>query len=221
METTRLEVRTLSDRILEIVREKIVSGAFGLNDPIRQDALAKEFQVSKIPLREALARLEQEGLVVSQPNRGFFVRPLSYAEAEEVFALRLQIEPDAAAHACLKATDQERERAVEALAQFDAEARAQQPTVGMLNRRFHMALIGPAGRPLTESIIARLHVMADRYVRKHLEPTRRPARAEQEHHEILKAWLARNDGVVRALIAQHLQHTCDDLLHELTDAGSQ
>jgi DNA-binding FadR family transcriptional regulator len=45
--------------------------------PIRQDALAAELRVSKIPLREALARLEQDGLVVSYANRGFFVRPMS------------------------------------------------------------------------------------------------------------------------------------------------
>lgn len=220
METTHFEVRTLSDRILEIVREKIVSGAFGLNEPIRQDALAREFRVSKIPLREALARLEQDGLVVSHPNRGFFVRPMTYAEAEEVFALRLQIEPEAAAAACLKATDQDRARATDALDKFDTEAKAHKPSVGMLNRRFHMALIAPAGRPLTESVIARLNVMSDRYVRKHLEPTRRPARAEQEHHEILKAWLARDDGAVRALVARHLQHTLSDLLKELNDADT-
>lgn len=217
MESNHLEVRSLSDRILEIVREKIVSGVFPLDEPIRQDALARDFKVSKIPLREALARLEQEGLVVSQPNRGYFVCPMSYSEAEEVFALRLQIEPDAAAYASLKATQAEQSRARETLSRFDAEAKAKDPSVGRLNRAFHMALVAPARRPLTEGIISRLHVIADRYVRKHLEPTRRPARAELEHHEILRAWLERNDVVVRALVAQHLQHTLNDLRQELAE----
>ena len=81
-----------------MVRDFILSGVIPSEEPIRQDALAAELRVSKIPLREALARLEQDGLVVSHPNRGFFVRPMSPEEAEEVYALRIKLEPDAAAH---------------------------------------------------------------------------------------------------------------------------
>jgi DNA-binding transcriptional regulator YhcF (GntR family) len=70
-------VRTLADRVFEIVREQIVIGQLPDNLPIRQDALATELGVSKIPLREALARLEQEGLLTSHANRGYFVQPMS------------------------------------------------------------------------------------------------------------------------------------------------
>ena len=96
-----LIVRTLSEQIFAIVRERIISGALPRDHPIRQDALATELGVSKIPLREALARLEQEGLLTSQANRGFFVRPMSATEAEEIYELRLALEPEAAARACL------------------------------------------------------------------------------------------------------------------------
>ena len=82
--------------VLDRIRDRILSGAVAAGQPVRQDALAAELGVSKIPLREALARLEQEGLVRAEANRGFFVRPLSAAEAEEVYALRLMLEPDAA-----------------------------------------------------------------------------------------------------------------------------
>lgn len=215
MKIPQLEVRTLSDQIVEIVRENIVSGAIPPDLPIRQDALARELNVSKIPLREALARLEQDGLVVSHPNRGFSVRPMSWAEAEEIFALRLTIEPEAAAYASLRASEAEQDAAREALARFDAAAQAQQPTVGMLNRIFHMAMVTPGHRPVTESVVSRLHVMADRYVRKHLEPNRRHLRAEAEHHDILDAWLGRKDATVRALVARHLEHTLQDLRNEL------
>src|SRR5688572_29645423 len=121
MSPLHLEIRTLSDRLVEVLRDFILSGAIEPELPIRQDALAAELRVSKIPLREALARLEQDGLVVSHPNRGFFVRPMSPEEAEEIYALRLRLEPDAAAHACLVADDKDRERARQALALFDLE----------------------------------------------------------------------------------------------------
>ena len=92
MRSVQLDIRTLSDRLVDVVRDFILSGAIAPDVPIRQDALAAELRVSKIPLREALARLEQDGLVVSHPNRGFFVRPMSPEEAEEIYALRIKLE---------------------------------------------------------------------------------------------------------------------------------
>jgi len=211
MSSVYLDIRTLSDRLVDVVRDFILSGTIPSEEPIRQDALAAELRVSKIPLREALARLEQDGLVISHPNRGFFVRPMSPEEAEEVYALRLKLEPDAAAHACLIANDKDRERARQALAQFDLEAAAQKPTVGASNRAFHLALVRPGGQHVTTNLVARLHVLADRYVRKHLEPNGRVLRAEAEHHEMLDAWTNRRDARVRKLITSHLTHTLGDL----------
>jgi DNA-binding GntR family transcriptional regulator len=211
MNSFHLDIRTLSDRLVEVVRDFILSGAIESELPIRQDALAAELRVSKIPLREALARLEQDGLVISHPNRGFFVRPMSSEEAEEIFALRLKLEPDAAAQASLKATDDDHEKARRALALFDIDAVAQRSTVGGLNRAFHLALVQPCGQHVTTNIVARLHVLADRYVRKHLEPKGRVLRAEAEHHEILDAWTNRRDAKVRKLITSHLEHTLADL----------
>ena len=206
-----LEIRTLSDRLVDVLRDYILSGAIEPDLPIRQDALAAELRVSKIPLREALARLESDGLVISQPNRGFFVRPMSPEEAEEIYALRLKLEPDAAAAACLVATEADQEAARRALDACDVDAIAHKPTVGALNRAFHLALEKPGGNRITTNIVARLHVLADRYVRKHLEPKGRVPRAEAEHHEMLDAWIKRKDTRVRKLIGAHLEGTLGDL----------
>ena len=65
----------LADQIVDIVRARIIAGEMAADAPVRQDALAADLGVSKIPLREALARLEQEGLVASERNRGYVVRP--------------------------------------------------------------------------------------------------------------------------------------------------
>ena len=72
-------VRNLADQLVELVRDRILSGEVPPDLPIRQDALATELGVSKIPLREALTRLEQEGLLRSQANRG--LKPGSRATA--------------------------------------------------------------------------------------------------------------------------------------------
>lgn len=214
--TAPLEVRTLSDRLVEVVRDIILSGAISSDEPIRQDSLAAQLHVSKIPLREALARLEQDGLVVAYPNRGFFVRALSPQEAEEIFALRLKLEPDAVARGAVLASTEEQDVARQALALLDADAAAHKPSVGARNRAFHMALVAPGAGIITAGIVAKLHVLADRYVRKHLEPQTRFVAAETEHHEILDAWLNRREAKVRKLVEAHIEHTLKDLRAELS-----
>src|SRR6478735_3847305 len=131
-------VRTLSERVFEIVREQIVTGRLATNLPIRQDALAAQLGVSKIPLREALGRLEQEGLLVSQANRGYFIQPMSAEQADEIYAMRLAIEPAAAAHAALVA---DAPAQAEAEAAFDRLDRAFGSDLGEMavrNRDFHI-----------------------------------------------------------------------------------
>jgi DNA-binding GntR family transcriptional regulator len=203
--------------VLGALRDRILSGAVAAGRPVRQDALAAELGISKIPLREALARLEQEGLVRAEPNRGFFVRPLTRAEAEEIYALRLKLEPDAAAAAAAAASETERAEAEAASAALAQAIDSDSKEVGALNRAFHLALVRPSAQPVTTGIVERLHILSERYVRVHLEPGGRGRRAGEEHRALLDAWLARSLYKVRALTAGHIATTLDDLRRQLHD----
>ena len=208
-------IRSLSDQLVELVRDRILSGEVSPDQPIRQDALAAELGVSKIPLREALTRLEQEGLIRSQANRGFFVRPMDTDEAEEVYALRLNLEPALTAQAALIAGDDQRRRAEDLMGALIAETVARGGRVGALNRAFHVALFAPAGKPVTATILERLHVLSERYVRKTLESDERNARANIEHRQMLDAWLARDREAVVTLVHAHIDDTLTDLRSRL------
>ncbi|WP_460731398.1 GntR family transcriptional regulator [Lysobacter tyrosinilyticus] len=212
--------RTLADQAFEVIRERILSARIPPLAPIRQDALAEELGISKIPLREALARLEQHGLLRSYANRGFFVPALTTTEAEEVFALRLKIEPEAAGRASLDADEAERDAAKAALDALDAMLATDPRGAVLLNRAFHLALVRPGGREVTTQLVERLHVLAERYVHKHLEPAGRNTRAQHEHRELLEAWLARDVERVTTLLEQHIATTLDDLRAQLRDAPS-
>ncbi|MDE2465624.1 MAG: GntR family transcriptional regulator [Alphaproteobacteria bacterium] len=210
-----LTIRTVPDQLADVVRARILAGALKPGDPIRQDALAAELGVSKIPLREALARLEQAGLLTLIPNRGFVVRPMSRSELDEIYALRLKLEPDAVALGAKKANEAERGRAIEALATFKREAAGRRGSGGVHNRMLHLALIRPCGQDLTSSILEQLHVMADRYVCKHLEPLGRNVRADREHDALVEAWLERDTARVKRLMRQHIAGTLKDLHEQL------
>jgi len=204
-------VRTLSERVFEVVLERIVSGALPTGSPIRQDALAAELGVSKIPLREALARLEQEGLLSSHANRGYFVRPMSVEEVDEIYALRLALEPAAAAYATTQADDEARAEAIAAFEALDNAAHSKLAEVAVCNRDFHVALVRPGGRLLTTQLVERLAVIAERYVVAHLEPAGRESRAHKEHRMLLDAFLAGESERLEALLRQHIAATLDDL----------
>lgn len=208
-------VRNLSEQLVDLVRDRVLSGVVAPDRPIRQDALAAELGVSKIPLREALARLEEEGLLASQANRGFTVRPLNAAEAEEVYALRLKLEPDLMALAARKADEADHKAASDMLARLDSVTDLAGENVGACNRSFHVALLRPADQPVTLTILERLHVLSERYVRKHLEPRGRDERAHGEHHEMLEAWMARDERKIHALTVVHIGKTLDDLRVQL------
>jgi len=214
-------VRTLSERIFEVIRERIIEGKLPDREPVRQDALAAELGVSKIPLREALARLEHEGLLTSQANRGWFVRPMSADQAEEIYLLRLAIEPAAAAFACGRASDEEKQAAVDAFQLLDAAANDDLNAVAGRNREFHVSLVRPGGRLLTTQLVERLEVLAERYVLAHLEPAGRGDRAHLEHQALLDAWLAGNGEEVQALLNSHIASTLDDLRAQLAASHTQ
>ncbi|WP_420143206.1 GntR family transcriptional regulator [Sphingobium sp.] len=210
-----LIIRNLSDQLVDLVRERILSGRVPADGPIRQDALAAELGISKIPLREALARLEQEGLLKSQANRGFFVRSLNSVEAHEVYELRLKLEPDVMALAAERAEAADHDIAVKTLDTLYQVTDKHGEGVGAFNRAFHMALLRPSAQPLSVNILERLHILSERYVRKHLEPLGRDDRANDEHREMLDAWLARDGKLIRELTVAHIRKTMDDLMVQL------
>jgi DNA-binding GntR family transcriptional regulator len=207
-------VRTLSDQTYEIVRRRILVGAMQPGTAVRQDVIAAELGVSKIPLREALGRLEQDGLLKSYPNRGYVVRDLSGDEASEVFALRLKLEPGAVAEACLRAKPADHAAAEAALAALEAELAKPDGDHVSFNRAFHLALVRPGGH-ITFQLMERLQILAERYVRVHLEPNGRDERASREHREILDAWIRGDAKKVEALTANHIRGTLSDLKQEL------
>ena len=206
-------VQSMTSQLIVRLRDRILAGTFAPGSALRQDILASEFGTSKIPVREALVQLQSEGLVDIFPNRGFQVRPLAAAELDEVFRLRLQVEPAAVARGAKLATADDRVAARNALDQWNAAAAAGEfNSTGQLNRNFHLLLIVPRLQPVAAEILSRLHTLAQRYVQAHLRPEGRVKRASREHAALLKAWRMGKSQDVRALIHTHVKSTRDDLV---------
>lgn len=206
--------RTLSDRVFEIVRERVISGELRANAPIRQDALAAELGVSKIPLREALARLEQSGLLSSQANRGYAVRAMSVEQADEIYALRLSIEPEAAARGAEQADEDDRARVRDAARALEEATTGDRSSIGHRRRGFDLALVAPCRRDLTIRVVEWLGIMSERYLVAH--PSRGTGGDHPSHDELVDAWLARDGAAVERLLRQRLEATTAELRRRLS-----
>ncbi|MDB6008531.1 MAG: GntR family transcriptional regulator [Gammaproteobacteria bacterium] len=205
-------IRTMSGQLTSRIREKILTGAYPPGSALLQDVIAAEFGVSKIPVREALVQLRAEGLVDVFAHRGFQVRPLSAMEVDEVFRLRLQIEPGAAAEGARRALASDSEAARLAFTNLnDALLAGELYDSGDLNRTFHLALIVPRLQPVTAEVLGRLHTLSQRYVRMHLLPRGRVKRATKEHTALFEAWTGGKTAEVSRLTHAHIETTREDL----------
>jgi len=108
---------------VEALREKILRGEYPEGAPLRQDTLAAELGVSRIPVREALRQLEAEGLVTFVPHFGAVVSSLSLSEIKELFELRALLETDLLRRAIPRIREEDLDRADEILDQYDAAIR--------------------------------------------------------------------------------------------------
>jgi DNA-binding GntR family transcriptional regulator len=88
----RIQPRTLRAEIVNMLRDAIVSGKLGPGEHLKESVIAKQMSVSRIPVREAFRQLEQEGLIVSIPNQGSFVKVFDEKDIREIFTLRGALE---------------------------------------------------------------------------------------------------------------------------------
>ncbi|EEX11479.1 transcriptional regulator, GntR family [Ruegeria lacuscaerulensis ITI-1157] len=205
--------QSLPDAIASDLRERILSGDLAEGETIRQEALAEDYDVSRMPVREALKQLDAEGLVQLTNNRGARVTRHSLSEIGEIFDLRSLLETDLFRRAIPRMTQSDFARCEQLLDQMEASYDANDVSRwGALNYRYHAALYAAAGRGLTNELLHRVSLQSDRYVRMHLSVMHQREPARREHCELLRLARKRQVDAACALLARHIGRTKDQLL---------
>ena len=202
---TPIPRQTIASMTVAALRERILRGDYPEGEPLRQDALAEELGVSRIPVREALRQLEAEGLVTFSPHRGAVVSSLSLDEIDELFELRADIEGELVARAAPAMTTEQLDRAVDVLDEFEiALATGEVTRWGPLNWHFHAALYAPANRNFTMGVLQKLHQHSDRYFRMEVLLAQGGGRANDEHRAIAAAVGAKDLKLATQLMRAHI-----------------
>jgi DNA-binding GntR family transcriptional regulator len=192
------------------LREQIYKGVLPAGTQLRQDHIAARFGSSHIPVREALRRLENAGLVTFYPRRGAFVAGLSAPEAREMVEMRAALESLAAKVSVPVATELDWQAARAALARGDKSRELD--VWAASNWAFHRALYAPCRRPRLLTAIEDLWVNTDRYLRVVWQTRNYQPKSQDEHRAILDAFMMRDADRAATLVARHITQAGEELI---------
>jgi DNA-binding GntR family transcriptional regulator len=197
------ENSTVAARITEAIAERIIAGTLKPDARLRQDHVAREFNSSHVPVREAFRQLEAQHLVVALPRRGVRVAPLDANAIREISEMRAALEVVALRHAVPKLTQAHFARIELALIEGDNAETLQEFEAA--NRAFHQALVAPCGMPRLLASLDGLQRANSRLVFAMARSAGWRPRSNQDHRLILGALRARDIEQASGLLARHIQ----------------
>ncbi|GAA1612057.1 GntR family transcriptional regulator [Actinoplanes couchii] len=194
----------LSDDVHESLKSLILDHRLAPEDRLNIDALARELQVSPTPVREALARLESEGLVRKRPLAGYTVSPLlTRDEFTQMFDMRMVLEGPAARWAARHATaDQRAAVATEAALPFPEPSGPEHALFTARDARFHDLVAVGAANPLLRDAITRLH--AHLHIHRLYFPYSETGSTVGEHQRVAAAVEAGDPDAAETAMLAHL-----------------
>lgn len=202
------------DRAYEELRSRIRSGELPAGERLREESLAEQLGISRTPVREALRRLQADGLVDVVAHRGAHVAAWAEHDLDEIFTLRALLESEGARLAALRAEPvavAELRATAEELARVVARPRLDLDRVAMLNYEFHRSVLDLADSPRLSAMLRGLvqtslvmHTF-HRYDRAALE------RSARHHVELVEAIEAADGGWAEAVMRAHVRAAHDAL----------
>jgi DNA-binding GntR family transcriptional regulator len=217
--------QSVPEAVAASLRNRILAGEFKDGEQLRQEVIASAYDVSRMPVREALRQLEAEGLVRLQTHKGAIVTTLSPKEVGELFDLRVMLEVDLLQRSIPRMTQVDFSTSEEVLGRLEAAYHSRAVSDwGGLNWQFHQSLYAPADRPQTMAIALNINNQTNRYVRLQLLLTGEFERAEREHRELLQLCRAGSHKQAGLFLKKHILDTKAELLHvmqQVPDVGSK
>ena len=184
----KIQRRPLGEQVTALIREMIHQGELAPGQRLVEEQLAEQTGTSRTPIREALHRLEQEGLVVRRDKGGYRVRPLSAREVEETTGVRAALESYAVELACRAMTPERLEGLKQNVAEFAQALQAgQRQRLVELNTQFHQELYQMAGSQLLLRMINDLAEALHRFRVALLSDPESAARSLRDHRAMLEA----------------------------------
>ncbi len=213
----QIQYTPMFEMVLDSLRDSIISGVWRPGELLSHEQIAARLNVSRMPVREAVRLLEQEGFVSVRRNVGVEVLPLSWDDFEEIYLMRQALESLAGRLATPNLRDADLDRLRGLLDQMERvlDVAASQPGQTLvLTREFHSTIYRPCGRPRLLKSIDTLRNHSARYRAFVVQLPGRAKSLLSEHTRIYEACLQRDEDAVADAIHVHFQQALDIARHE-------
>lgn len=218
--SNKIAVRSKKEAVYDWILAQIIAGEFAPNEPLVIDELARNLDISAIPVREALQQLESEGFVVIQPYIGATVADLQPGMISEIFGMLETVETISGRMACINICDDN-------LAQIERLLREMDGLLGDPDRwseenaRFHMLICDCSGATLIAEIMTRMLLHWDRVRRHYLDDVfgKRIVKAHQDHWQMFDAIRTKDPDRLESIVREHNRSALRDYVDHLHRAG--
>lgn len=197
----------LSELVYDYMLDSIANGTLRTGEKINAEGLSRKLNVSRTPIREALRALEQNGLVVSVPFSGVYVSKLTIDEIQELYNIRLLLEPYALQHSIEKIKDDDIQQLAALQEQIESIIDNPSSTPRLIfkhNQDFHMQLFSYSQMPKLCGIIEQLWYNLSFYRLLLAGQSNYPAQLKAEHHAYLNALKQRNSDELCSICHNNL-----------------
>lgn len=207
-----IERQPLRDRVYEVLRDRLATGAWPPGTRLSDNAIAQELSISRTPVRESLLRLEAEGFLTADHHRGFFVPELTATDVEQIYPILWTLE-----RLALRQGHAEGRLSVEELKRRNRRLAAATKAADRLeaDRAFHEALTGAANNDRLQTMLASQRTALARYELAFMAETADLSDSVQEHDALVRALEAGDADRAGAILESHWQRGMRALLEHL------
>jgi len=209
----KLKKQSLGQEATTLLRQMILDGRFVNGQRLVEDKIANDLGISRTPLREALHRLAQEGLLQKRYSGGYELKTTNMAELQDAITLRSLLESHAASLAAQRASLEHKNALSENLKMFkDAVDAEDIPALIRLNEAFHAILRESTGFTLLTQMLGELDNVVERMLRCNIKLNDAGQWSYKEHYDIFQAINDSNATIAAEFMRLHVQHGGDKLL---------
>ncbi len=209
------ERKSLGEHVFESLKHSIVTGKISSGEWLVESHIAETLGISRTPVREAIHKLEREGLIERQPRGGFTVLGLTRNDIEETFGIRCVLEGYAARLAAVKHNEEELEALEKKIEEFqNALDRKKMNLLPAINTEFHDLLYSLGKSPKLISIINGLRDQIYRFRKMNLKEEKFAATSNQDHIHMLQSIRKRNAQDAERLAREHILRGREIVLKE-------
>lgn len=206
---------SLRGKVYKQLRTDILSGKYKDHEELRENTIAREYGVSRTPVREAIRQLELEGLVHTVPNKGAYVSSIKRKDVEDIYAIRALLEGLCARWAAENITRQQLEEAQEIL--FMTRYHLEHGHFEQLYQydgKFHEVLYRACSSPILNHVLRDFHEYIQNVRRRALKDRQRAVLCQEEHEAILDAIKKHDLDLAARLASQHIENAAANVIRE-------